>query len=236
MPSMAASVARLWRYPVKSLLGEPRESLDLNARGVEGDRLFAICNAEGKLASGKNTRRFYKLDGLFALRAAYEGDVPLISFPDGKTLRGDATEIHAELSRTLGQPLTLAREAGVSHLDAGPVHLLTTASLAWLRDNVPGVQADERRFRPNIVIETPGATLVENTWLGKVLAIGEQVVLRVSEPTERCVMTIHAQSELPFDERVLKCIAQRAELCFGVYAEVITPGKIYRGDSVTAVD
>lgn len=233
---MLGTVTRLWRYPVKSLLGEHCDSLELNSRGVEGDRLFAIRDADGKLASGKNTRRFFRLDGLLALRAAYEGDVPLISFPDGKTLRGDQPEIHAALSETLGQPLTLERETNVSHLDAGPVHLLTTASLVWLRDSAPGVQADERRFRPNIVIETPGAVPLENTWLGKTLAIGEQVVLRVSEPTERCVMTTHAQSELPFDERVLKCIAQRAELCFGVYAEVIAPGKIYRGDSVTAID
>lgn len=233
---MVGRVAHLWRYPVKSLLGEPRESLELNARGVEGDRLFAIRNAEGKFASGKNTRRFFKLDGLFALRAACDGEVPLISFPDGKTVRGDGPEIHAELSRVLGQPLTLAREAGIVHLDAGPVHLLTTASLAWLRNNVPGVRADERRFRPNIVIETLGAVPLENTWLGKTLAIGEQVVLRVSEPTERCVMTTYAQAELPFDGRILKCIAQRADLCFGIYAEVVVPGRIHRGDSVTAID
>lgn len=233
---MLGTVAHLWRYPVKSLLGEPRESLDLNARGVEGDRLFAIRNAEGKLASGKNTRRFFKLDGLLTLRAAYEGDVPLISFPDGKTLRGDQPEIHAALSTALGQPLTLERETNVSHLDAGPVHLLTTASLAWLRNNVPGALIDERRFRPNIVIETSGATPLENTWLGKTFAIGKQVVLRVSEPTERCVMTTFAQSELPFDERILKCIARQADLCFGVYAQVVAPGKIFRGDRLIALD
>ena len=67
---MLGRVAALWRYPVKSLLGEQRPSLDLNGRGVEGDRTFAIRNADGKFASGKNTRRFFKLDGLFALRAA----------------------------------------------------------------------------------------------------------------------------------------------------------------------
>lgn len=233
---MLGTVARLWRYPVKSLLGEPRESLDLNARGVESDRLFAIRNAEGKLASGKNTRRFFKLDGLLALRAAYEGDVPLISFPDGKTLRGDRPEIHAALSTALSQPLTLEREAIVSHLDAGPVHLLTTASLAWLRHNVPGAQIDERRFRPNIVIETPGATPEENAWLGKTLLIGKQVVLRVSEPTKRCVMTTYAQSELPFDERVLKCLARQADLCFGVYAQVAVPGKICCGNNVMVLE
>lgn len=236
MPLVVGSVACLWRYPVKSLLGEQCESLKLNARGVEGDRLFAIRNAERKIASGKNTRRFFKLDGLLTLRAAYNGDVPLISFPDGKTVSGDNTEIHAELSRALGQPLTLAREADISHLDAGPVHLLTTASLTWLRNAVPGAQIDERRFRPNIVIQTSGATPMEHTWLGKTLAIGKQVVLRVSEPTERCVMTTYAQSGLPFDERILKCIAQQTDLCFGVYANVVATGRIECGDPVAVLD
>lgn len=236
MPVVAGRVARLWRYPVKSLLGEQRESLELNARGVAGDRLFAIRNAEGKLASGKDTRRFFKLDGLFALRAAYEGDVPLISFADGKTMRGDQPEIHAALSTTLGQPLTLGREASVSHLDAGPVHVLTTASLAWLRNAIPDARVDERRFRPNIVVETSGATPMENAWLGKTLAVGKQAVLRVTDVTERCVMTTYAQADLPFDARVLKCIAQRAELCFGVYAQVVAPGAITRGDKVMVLD
>lgn len=220
---------------MKSLLGERREWLDMNLRGVAGDRLFAIRDTEGKLASGKRTRRFFKLDGLFAFHAAYEGDVPLISFPDGQTRRGDHSDIHAALSTALGESLTLVREAGISHQDAGAVHLLTTASLAWLRNSIPGVLADERRFRPNLVIDAYGATQVENGWLGKTLAIGKEVVLRVSNSTERCAMIVYPQSDLPCDERVLKCIAQEADLNFGVYAEVLAHGRIRRGDRVTAV-
>jgi len=130
---MLGRVLSLWRYPVKSMLGERREWFDMNARGVEGDRLFAIRNLDGKLASGKNTRRFFKLDGLFAFHAAYDGDVPLISFPDGLRIRGNRSDIDASLSKALGQPITLVREGRVQHMDAGAVHLLTTASLAWLR-------------------------------------------------------------------------------------------------------
>jgi uncharacterized protein len=233
---MLGRVVSLWRYPVKSLLGERREWLDMNAHGVEGDRLFAIRNADGKLASGKNTRRFFKLDGLFAFHAAYDGNILLISFPDGRTMRGDQSDIHAALSNALGQPLTLVREASISHLDAGAVHLLTTASLAWLRNAIPGVLVDERRFRPNLLIDASGATQVEGSWLGKTLSIGNEVVLRVNNSTERCAMVVYPQSDLPYDERVLKFIAQEADLHFGVYAEVLVPGRIGRGDNVTTVD
>ena len=229
-------VARLWRYPVKSMLGEPCEYLDVNARGVEGDRLFAIRDANGKFGSGKSTRRFRQIDGLFRFQAVYDGNVPVIRFPDGRRMRGDRPDMHAMLSHTLGQPVTLAREAGISHLDAGPVHLLTTAALTWLRAAVPAVAADERRFRPNLLIDVPGDTQIERCWLGKMLSVGEEVRLRVSGATERCGMVALAQADLPDDVRILKCMAQEAALHFGVYAEVLVPGRITRGDSVTVVD
>jgi hypothetical protein len=175
------------------MLGEPCEYLDLNARGIEGDRLFTIRDPNGKFGSGKSTRRFRKIDGFFGFCAVYEGDVPAILFPDGRTMRGDHPELHAALSNTLGQPVTLARETGISHLDAGPVHLLTTASLAWLRAALPNVYADARRFRPNLLIDIPGETQVEQGWLGKMLSIGDAVRLRVSASTKRCRMVALAQ-------------------------------------------
>ncbi len=157
---MSGTAIRLWRYPVKSMLGEECEFLAVDARGVEGDRLFAVRDADGKFGSGKTTRRFRRIDGLFGFRAVYDGAVPRVTFPDGRNLRGDDPEIHLALSNHLAQPVTLAREASISHLDAGPIHLLTTASLAWLRTVLPDAQVDERRFRPNVLIDVPGATQV----------------------------------------------------------------------------
>lgn len=233
---MLGRVASLWRYPVKSLLGERREWLEVNPRGVEGDRLFAIRNADGKFASGKNTRRFFRLEGLFAFGASYEGEVPLIAFPDGRMMRGDQAGVDAAISNAFGQPLSLVREAGIPHMDAGSVHLLTTASLAWLRDAIPGAQIDERRFRPNVLIDTLAAAQPEQHWLGRTLSIGDEVVLRVGKPAERCAMVVYPQADLPYDERVLKCIAREADLNFGVYAEVLVSGRIRSGDSVTMLD
>jgi uncharacterized protein YcbX len=218
------------------MLGEPCESLDVHTRGVAGDRLFAIRDTNGKFGSGKSTRRFRRIDGLLGFQAVYADDVPVIRFPDGRTMPGDHPAIHTALSHTLGQPVTLAREASISHLDAGPVHLLTTAALTWLRVVLPGVDADARRFRPNLVIDVPGATQVERGWLGKMLCVGEAVRLRVSAATERCGMVAFAQAELPYDARILRCITQEAARHFGVYAEVLVPGRINRGDSVTVMD
>ena len=228
----AGIVLTLWRYPVKSMLGERCERLTLDARGVIGDRLYAVRDRDGKFGSGKSTRRFRRIDGLLGFTATYDGDVPVIACPDGRRLRGDDARVHAALSAALGQPVTLAREADISHMDAGPVHVLTTASLAWLADRLPEARLDERRFRPNVVIDTPGAWLVEREWLGRTLAVGD-VRLTVREPTERCVMVDLAQSELPDEPAVLRTIAQAAGSDFGVYADVRTPGRIGVGDAVT---
>ena len=225
-------VAALWRYPVKSMLGESCEHLDLDARGVVGDRVFAVRDADGKLGSGKSTRRFRQIDGLLDFTAASDGAVPGVVFPDGRQLRGDDPAIHAALSAALGLPVTLAREGATSHLDAGPVHLLTRASLAWLEGVVPDARADVRRFRPNVVVEAAGAGQVEAAWVGARLALGAEVVLRVNDRTQRCRMVNLAQADLPDDPRILHALARDPDVCFGVYAEVVTPGRIRRGDRI----
>lgn len=233
MPDADGVVTRLWRYPVKSMRGEECERLDVDQRGAAGDRVYAVRDASGKFGSGKTTRRFRRIDGLLGFRAAYRDRVPSVVFPDGRVLLGDDPAIHGALSEALGQPVTLVREAGIPHLDAGPLHLLTTASLAWLRSVLPLGRIDERRFRPNMLIDVPGETQVERGWLGKTLRIGAEVTMRVRELTERCVMVDLAQGDLPVDERVLQAITSAGKRCFGAYAEVLESGTIARGDLLT---
>lgn len=235
MTQPIGSIARLWRYPVKSLGGEECERLVLNARGVEGDRRYAVLNREGRLGSGKTTRRFRQIDGLLELRAAYRGDVPELIFADGMRILASDPQIDAALSSALKVPVTLGREQDVSHLDSGPVHLITTAGLAWLRAALPDSIIDERRFRPNVVIDTPGVAQVELDWIGRTLAIGDQVRLRVTDRTERCRMVTLQQQKLPYDPHVLGSIIRDADAGFGAYAEVVTAGTIGRGDCCTLV-
>jgi hypothetical protein len=207
----------------------------LNPRGVEGDRCYAILGADGRPGSGKTTRRFRQIDGLLQLRAAYRGDVPEIIFADGTRMRGTDPQIHSALSTFLKMQVTLGREETTSFLDAGPIHLITSAGLAWLRAAVPESVVDERRFRPNLVIDAPGRAQVERDWIGKTLAVGDHVKLRVVDRTERCRMVALSQSDLPHDPRVLGSIIRNADSGFGVYAEVVAPGAISRGDCCTLV-
>ncbi len=230
MSAPLGSVARLWRYPVKSMGGEECERLSLDRRGVEGDRLYAVRDPQGKLGSGKTTRRFRQIDGLLELRASYRGSTPEIAFPDGIRMLGTDPRMEAKLSDALGTPAALAPESDVPHLDCAPVHLVTTAALRWLQARTPHSRIDERRFRPNLVIDAPGVAQVERDWLGKSVCIGT-AKLRIVDPAERCRMVTLAQGDLPADPRVLASILRDADLCFGVYAEVLVPGRIARNDA-----
>ena len=227
-------VKQLWRYPVKSMLGEACASLRVDARGVEGDRLYAVRDAQGKLGSGKTSGRHIRIDGLFGFRASSVNGVPVLTFPDGRTMSADDAGIHAALSAVFGQPVTLVKESGRPHFDSAPIHVVTTASLAWLKQALPDGKVDERRFRPNLLIEAEGAAPLEQQWIGRTLQVGS-LRLRVTDPTERCRMVTLAQTDLPEDLGVLREIAQQQDAQFGVYAEVIAPGELRVGDPVTIV-
>ena len=229
---MIGTIAGLWRYPVKSMLGERRESLLLERRGVVGDRLYAVRDEAGKFGSGKTTRRFRLMDGLYRFRARYDGETPVITFPDGATLRGDDPAIHARLSDVLGISVQLSREADISHFDDGPIHLVTTASLRALGALLAQDETDARRFRPNIVVETDGEGFQEDSWEGRDILLGDTVRLRVTKQTERCVMVNFAWDELREEPRALRALAQTHDACMGVYADVLTPGALRQGDQI----
>lgn len=228
-------VTGLWRYPVKSMGGERCESLELDERGVAGDRLYAVRDGDGRFGSGKSTRRFRRIDGLPDFTAAYDGDTPAIRFPDGTVRRGGDAGLDSALSDALGLPVGLAREASISHFDAGPVHIVTVSDLDWLREMLPDSGIDERRFRPNLVVDDRDGGMRHGDWTGKAVAVGS-VRLRVVEPTRRCVMVNDAREGLPKSPEILRAIAQDRRLQLGLYADVVVPGRIDRGNLLAVCD
>ncbi len=121
--------------------------------------------------------------------------------------------------------------------DCGAVHLVTTATLDRLRSLYPQGRFEARRFRPNIIVTTgPGVSgFVENEWVGREIAIGDSVRLRVSQTTGRCVMTTLPQYDLPKDSGILRTAAQHNNAAVGVYADVVSGGTVHRGDVLTVL-
>lgn len=112
--SMAGRVVSIWRYPVKSMLGEELDAVEIGERGLIGDRAFALIDQEtGKVVSAKNPRRW---PTLFAFRAAYSDDSQSapstqarITLPDSESVATDQADIDQRLSAAVGRPVHLAR-------------------------------------------------------------------------------------------------------------------------------
>ncbi len=187
-----------------------------------------------------------------------------ITLPDGERVMTSAPDIEARLSGLMGAEVRLITEKpeGLKlespplgtvpesddqptmefpvvngFFDLGHLHLLTTATLDTLRSLSPDTRFEPRRFRPNFMVESPpGVTgFAENDWPGNVVAIGDEVRIRVMMPTIRCVVTTLAQDDLPRDPAVLKTAAQHNSANVGVYAFVEQGGIVRRGDELRIV-
>ena len=234
MSDSLGHIAALWRYPVKSMRGEALQSLAVDERGAVGDRYFALKDSDGRLGSGKTTKRFRQVDGLLGFSAATEDGVVVVRFPDGRTMRADDPSLGAVLTSACGMDIKVETEDQdrAMHRDSAPLHLLTEASIAWLRARLPEIAIDARRFRPNIVIATEATGLVEQAWLGREIAIGDALVVRAARPTIRCVMTTLPQAELASAPGVLQTLTEQNAAALGIYAEVLRPGTARIGDEL----
>jgi uncharacterized protein YcbX len=118
--------------------------------------------------------------------------------------------------------------------DGAVVHLLTTATLDRLQSLYPDGSFVAERFRPNLVVVPASSKtgFVENSWIGRTIAIGEQVRLLITANTGRCVMTTLAQGDLPKDIGILRTTVEANQANVGVYASVTRGGIIRRSDVV----
>jgi uncharacterized protein len=278
----AISVSTLWRYPVKSMMGEELNGAQITMSGLLGDRFYALIDAEtDKVVSAKNPKKW---PNIFAFRAAYssplatDANQPLwITLPDGTILRSDQADINQQLSDCLGRPVRLETKApeaakleqywpeyegeanevsneGVagdapsgSFFDYAALHLLTTSSIEAMQKLYPAGRFEVRRFRPNITINTMGLDgFVENDWVGKTIRLGDALRVHISYPCPRCVMPTLAQGDLAADAGILKhAVAKNTPFVsfagkelpsVGVYAKVVQPGWVKRGDTITIED
>jgi uncharacterized protein YcbX len=112
-PSVLGRLVSLWRYPVKSMMGEELDASDLTERGMLGDRAYALVDSSnGKVASAKNPRKWGKL---FECRARFvdpprtsERIPPVqITLPTGNCATSKQDDVNQILSGELGRQVTL---------------------------------------------------------------------------------------------------------------------------------
>ncbi len=254
------SVAQLSITPVKGLALHHPDHVDVSSGGVVGDRAFFLVEDDGALISCTD------IGDLMRHRAEYDPTTQVLSVhgPDG-LLRSDVVEPGAALvtdfyglrdvpghlaagwselfSEIAGRSVRLVL-GGAGGYDVAGMTLLGTASTDELAALSGAESIDARRFRMNLEIDGTSPH-DEDTWAGRDLRIGD-VVLRVGGPVLRCAATTRNPDSGEIDLQTLKLIGTargRQEtpewgkgFYFGVYAEVVTSGRIHHGDAVTLVD
>jgi uncharacterized protein YcbX len=231
-------VRELWRFPVKSLRGEPLEAAQLAHDGVAGDRAYAF-HEHRKGALRPLTVREAPL--LLRWSAAYDAEPdpadPLpavLTDPGGRRWSWDEPGLAERLFADLGRNgIELRRAPGEQHDLPGSLLVTTEASLR-ATEAALGRPLDVRRFRPNLHLELDAPAYAEEHWEGGTVTFEGGVTLRFLHACERCVIpTRDPDDGADRWPGLLKWLAAHRSTLFGINAEVVTPGVVRRGERVT---
>ncbi len=231
-------VEALFRYPVKSMSGEPLEVADLGWHGLDGDRRLAFRRADDRGGFPWLTASRLPELILFAPRRrgpGAPGNLPThVRTPEGAELAVFGQELAAEVGGRHGSPLEMV------HLDRGifdeaSVSLITSTTVAEI-GRLSAQPPDVRRFRANIVLASSrSVSFEEDEWVGGVLSFGEApaaAAIFITNRDERCSMVnFDPDSAAPAAE-VLKAIVQVRDNKAGVYGTVARRGRLAAGQPV----
>lgn len=238
MPVVVGHIEAIFRYPVKSMRGEPLGAATLGWHGIEGDRRFAFQRMEapggfpwltaGRLPDLLNYAPLPREDGNADVLPTH------VLTPDGERMELMGEGLAAEISRRHGHRVEMMQlnhgifdEAAISVIAAGTVAEICRAGQ---------VARDVRRFRPNILVRTArNAAFEEDRWVGATLTFGEDdaapaVAVTMRDP--RCVMVnLDPDGGKPSPE-VMKAAVRANENNAGVYGVVTRAGRITVGQAV----
>lgn len=228
-------VTQLWRYPVKSMIGESLPAAAVGPLGIDGDRQWGLVDRETGLVL---TAR--RVPQLLLAEPVARGDGMAVRLPDGSVTDDDDV-----LSAWVGRSVELRRPAPDergryaregARLDdeaparwegpAGVWHDSKRTRLSIVAEEALGAR-DVRRFRPNVVIRGGD----ERDLVGSRIRLGG-VVADVVKEIDRCVIVTRPQPGLERDRSVLTRVRAERAGNLGVGALVVAAGRISLGDAL----
>ena len=231
-------ISAIFSYPIKSMAGQRLASTKIGWHGLEGDRRLAFRRLADRgtfpwlSASRLPELLLYKPIG----RQDTTGE-PLpthIRTPDGREygltdealLKEIATRHRADVE-LMQLSHGIFDEAGVSAITLGTIRGIAREA---------GHDADVRRFRPNLVIDTKGAQpFEEDRWVGKILEFGSEgagPAISVTMRDKRCVMMNLDPDTAEANAEVMKTVIRMNENHAGVYGTVVRTGELRVGQVV----
>lgn len=209
---MALTLGQLWRYPVKSMAGEPLTNAVLTADGVPGDRVVWVRGPEGV----RTARRQYKLLGL---RGTLSGDGEVLV--NGHAW--DSPTAKALVQAAAGEDAWLELAPPGDQFDILPLLVATDGAIAEFGRDV-------RRLRPNLVIDGVRG-MDETTWEGARLHTGAARIF-LDSLRARCPMTTVDPDRITRDPEVLRDIGRRFGGRLALNAAVERGGPVSVGATV----
>ncbi len=256
MSQLLGNLSRLRRYPVKSMAGEElKEAYVQPERGIVGDRLFGYhlvgSNKPGVSGNYLTARKAPEL--LLCQPSIVDEPTLLQPYPQdyqakvmvqlppefglGQFAYLDDPALLDFLKRKYGFEVEVDNRGSI--FDQKAISLLGMPSLRALEDTINYGRSesdlcllDPLRFRENMYIDWEQEAGYEERLLNNILRIGEQMKIRVEEPTGRCVMVNFDSHSAEKDSGILKAIGALNKGKFGVYCSVVEPGVVRVGDEV----
>ena len=225
-------IHQLGRYPVKSMRGEWLDTASLTLQGISEDRRYAFVQAASRSAFPWLTAR--ELPEMLLYQPRVEGAEPpqvTVKAPSGETWPVQSPELREALEKKSGRNIFLLHNYRGS-FDVAPISLISRQTIARIADE-SGTKEEATRFRPNLLVDLQGGEAYDEVkWVGRVLRVGKEARIAITEVDFRCmIITLDPATAEP-SPSILRCVAQQHEKRAGVYATVLTPGDVHAGDAV----
>jgi uncharacterized protein YcbX len=236
-------VEAIFRYPVKSMRGEPLDAAKLGWHGLDGDRRLAFRRINDR--SGFPWLTASKLPELIlftpqrregdAREDGDQGNLPThVRTPDGKEMPVFGEELAGEIGGRYGCPVEMMQlRHGI--FDEASISVIASDTVGEI-GRLAGRTLDVRRFRPNVVVSLlRPVSFQEDEWVGGVLSFGEgdeAPAITVTMRDLRCSMVnLDPDSARPAPE-VMKAIVGANQNNAGIYGTVTRTGRLAVGQTI----
>jgi len=230
-------VEAIYRYPVKSMRGEPLATAALGWHGLDGDRRLGLRRLDDR--GGFPWLTAGKLPDLIRFtperQDAADDALPThVRTPEGEALPIFSEALAADVQRRHGAAVQMTHlRHGI--FDDASVSVITSHTVGEIC-RLAGRDADVRRFRPNVLVRSAGGVpFEEDAWVGGVLTFGDEdepPAVAVTMRDVRCAMVSIDPDGAGMSPDVLKAVVRANGNNAGIYATVTRSGRLAVGQIV----
>jgi uncharacterized protein YcbX len=231
-------IEAIFRYPVKSMRGEPLDAATIGWHGLDGDRRLAFRRLDEH--GGFPWLTASKLPDLILFTPQRRDDgngeaLPThVRTPEGEEMPLFGEALAAEVGRRYGAPVQMMQ---LNHgiFDEASISVIASDTVREIC-RLAGRSADVRRFRPNVVVRSMRAVpFEEDQWLGGVLTFGEAddaPAVTVTMRDVRCAMVNFDPAGGSPAGEVLKAVVRANQNNAGIYGTVTRIGRLAVGQTI----